>query len=157
MATKDLPALPRLSANDRITGTDRERLTRQVVRHYKNGTSCREIAEALGRSYGFVHKMLEEDGIDMRTRGGNQTKGTGARSSPTTNGQVPGTPDLPKTMRKAAAPAAEALSPGQKRAAAHAAAKAAPPAAKAKVTTRSAAAVAASGAKRVASKRAAGA
>jgi len=73
-----LPELTKLDPNTRITGTDRQKLGAKVAKHYKAGTSCREISEMLGRSYGFVHSLLEDQGIAMRARGGPQTKGTGA-------------------------------------------------------------------------------
>lgn len=55
---------------ERIVGDDRARLTELYVRHYEDGHSIRAIAEASGRSYGFVHRILAEAGVQLRKRGG---------------------------------------------------------------------------------------
>ncbi|MDX3772085.1 MULTISPECIES: helix-turn-helix domain-containing protein [unclassified Streptomyces] len=36
----------------------------------EGGASIRAIADAHGRSYGFVHRMLSEAGVTLRGRGG---------------------------------------------------------------------------------------
>ena len=54
----------------RVTGEAREQLARDVVARYEAGASIREIAEDVGRSYGFVHAMLTESGVQLRGRGG---------------------------------------------------------------------------------------
>ena len=74
----DLPELPKLDANTRITGTDRKKLSALLVRHYKAGITCREIGEKIGRSYGFVNALLVEGGANIRPRGGTQVTGSGA-------------------------------------------------------------------------------
>lgn len=54
----------------RLVGEDRERLTTQVTGRYDEGKSIRDIAAETGRSYGFVHRVLVENGTAMRSRGG---------------------------------------------------------------------------------------
>ena len=56
-----------------ITGAAREELTREMKKQYENGLSIRAIAEAHGRSYGFVHQVLTEAGVPLRSRGGDRT------------------------------------------------------------------------------------
>ena len=51
---------------------DRETDARLVAREYEQGgLSVREIAAAYGLSYGKVHKLLAEQNVRMRPRGGN--------------------------------------------------------------------------------------
>lgn len=78
--TKELPALPSFAPHVRIKGADRDKLVKLVIRHYKAGVSVREIGERMGRSYGFVHKMLLENKVALRARGGAQIKGSGVRA-----------------------------------------------------------------------------
>ena len=61
----------RLRPNVRITGADRAQLAKLVHGRYQAGESIRALALSLGRSYGFVHQLLEEDGAELRRRGGN--------------------------------------------------------------------------------------
>ncbi len=64
-----------LSKGARITGTQRTKLTTQVVRAYGKGASVRELAELHGRSYGFIHGLLIEADVTMRGRcGANRVK-----------------------------------------------------------------------------------
>jgi Helix-turn-helix domain len=55
----------------RIIGPARDKLTSQLVTKYENGASIRQLAEDIGRSYGFVHGLLIEAGVTLRGRGGN--------------------------------------------------------------------------------------
>jgi len=59
-----------LKKGARITGASREKLADQVTKKYEGGDSIRELAESTGRSYGFVHRLLSENGAAMRGRGG---------------------------------------------------------------------------------------
>ena len=59
-----------LGPRQRITGEDREKLSREVVKLYAKGESVRAIAEKLDRSYGNVHRLLVEAGVEFRPRGG---------------------------------------------------------------------------------------
>ena len=54
----------------RITGDDRSRLAGELQEKYDSGTSIRALAEETGRSYGFVHRILSEAGVNLRGRGG---------------------------------------------------------------------------------------
>ncbi len=61
----------------RITGDSRDRLQSSLKELYESGASIRVLADRTGRSYGFVHKVLEESGVELRSRGGpNRTKAT---------------------------------------------------------------------------------
>jgi predicted transcriptional regulator len=58
-----------------ITGTQREKLATDLKTKYEKGASIRALAEQTGRSYGFVHRVLAETGVQLRGRGGaNRTK-----------------------------------------------------------------------------------
>lgn len=67
----------KLSKGARITGDGRSDLAGSLVTRYSQGESIRSIAEDLGRSYGFVHGLLVESGVAMRSRGG-ATRGKAA-------------------------------------------------------------------------------
>jgi helix-turn-helix protein len=54
----------------RITGAARETLAGDLKKEYEGGASIRVIADAHGRSYGFVHQVLREAGVTLRGRGG---------------------------------------------------------------------------------------
>jgi hypothetical protein len=59
-----------LKKGARITGGDRNKLAADLKRKYASGRSIRELAGETGRSYGFVHRMLNEAGVSLRGRGG---------------------------------------------------------------------------------------
>jgi hypothetical protein len=54
----------------RITGADRQKLAGELTKKYANGASIRALAEETGRSYGFVHRILTENDVSLRSRGG---------------------------------------------------------------------------------------
>lgn len=54
----------------RIVGAERQTLARDLVQRYTNGESIRALAQSTGRSYGFVHRVLTESGVQLRQRGG---------------------------------------------------------------------------------------
>lgn len=54
----------------RITGGARDELAEQVRRRYESGESIRGLAAELGRSYGFVHRLLRDADVPLRSRGG---------------------------------------------------------------------------------------
>jgi len=60
----------RLAPQRRIVGTERVTVTGDCIRRYRAGQSIRSIAADLGRSYGFVHRILTEGGVRLRPRGG---------------------------------------------------------------------------------------
>jgi hypothetical protein len=66
-----------LRKGTRVTGSERSRLADELKRRYNEGESIRSLAAATGRSYGFVHRILIESGVDLRGRGG-ATRRSGA-------------------------------------------------------------------------------
>jgi Helix-turn-helix domain len=62
----------------RITGTDRSKLAGELKKKYSQGASIRALAEETGRSYGFVHRILTENDVALRGRGG-ATRGKSKR------------------------------------------------------------------------------
>ncbi|WP_431928593.1 helix-turn-helix domain-containing protein [Nonomuraea jabiensis] len=64
----------RLRPNVRITGAERHQLAQLVADRYQAGEPIRTLALSLGRSYGFVHQLLEEAGVELRHRGGDNRK-----------------------------------------------------------------------------------
>jgi hypothetical protein len=59
-----------LKKGSRVTGGERDRLSADLRRKYDGGASIRALADATGRSYGFVHRILTESGAALRGRGG---------------------------------------------------------------------------------------
>lgn len=58
----------------RITGPARDKIRTKLKRKYEKGATVRAQAEECGRSYGFVHRVLAEAGVRMRSRGGQVRK-----------------------------------------------------------------------------------
>ncbi|MBJ8345400.1 helix-turn-helix domain-containing protein [Antrihabitans sp. YC2-6] len=54
----------------RVTGKSRDKLQTQLKRQYEAGASIRSLAQATGRSYGFIHNVLVESKAQLRGRGG---------------------------------------------------------------------------------------
>jgi len=54
----------------RITGDDRSTLAADLKGRYAAGASIRTLAAETGRSYGFVHRILSENDVSLRSRGG---------------------------------------------------------------------------------------
>jgi hypothetical protein len=59
-----------LKKGARITGAERAKLAADLKKQYDKGRSIRDLADTHGRSYGFVHRVLSESGVDLRGRGG---------------------------------------------------------------------------------------
>lgn len=59
-----------LAKGQRITGSDRDKLAKDLKKKYESGRSIRELAADTGRSYGFVHRILSDAGVKLRGRGG---------------------------------------------------------------------------------------
>jgi hypothetical protein len=59
-----------LKKGARITGSDRTKLAAEVRKQYERGRSIRELADSHGRSYGFIHRLLTENDVALRGRGG---------------------------------------------------------------------------------------
>jgi hypothetical protein len=69
----------KLAKGARISGGVRDRLASDLKRKYEGGKSIRDLAGETGRSYGFVHRLLSESGVELRGRGG-ATRGRKKRS-----------------------------------------------------------------------------
>jgi predicted transcriptional regulator len=63
-----------IAKGQRITGPDRDKLGAQLRKQYLAGASIRELAGQTGRSYGFVHRILVDSGVELRGRGGATAK-----------------------------------------------------------------------------------
>jgi hypothetical protein len=59
-----------LKKGSRVTGVERDKLTGVLRKKYDAGASIRALAESTGRSYGFIHRVLNESGATLRGRGG---------------------------------------------------------------------------------------
>ncbi|WP_024288633.1 helix-turn-helix domain-containing protein [Cellulomonas sp. KRMCY2] len=68
-----------LPKGSRITGEGRNDLSASLAARYNRGESIRSMADDIGRSYGFVHGVLVEAGVTMRSRGG-ATRGAAAEA-----------------------------------------------------------------------------
>lgn len=67
MARRKLPPLDNTVLG---LGLDRVGLGRKLEPYYEAGMTTRDIAAAIGKSYGFVHRHLREAGVQLRPRGG---------------------------------------------------------------------------------------
>jgi hypothetical protein len=74
-----------LVKGSRITGTQRTELAAELAQRYADGESIRAIAEGTGRSFGFVHGLIKESGVEVRGRGG-ATRGTAAAAAKASDG-----------------------------------------------------------------------
>jgi len=54
----------------RLSGAERDELATWLVQEYEQGASIRSLADSTGRSYGFVHRVLSESEVTLRSRGG---------------------------------------------------------------------------------------
>ncbi|WP_460544202.1 helix-turn-helix domain-containing protein [Glycomyces halotolerans] len=70
LASDTAPGSSRTDPNRQVRGDERRELTEYVTSEYLKGQSIRDIASTIGRSYGFVHRLLSEGGVKLRTRGG---------------------------------------------------------------------------------------
>ncbi|MER7841504.1 helix-turn-helix domain-containing protein [Streptomyces sp. NPDC096040] len=53
-----------------MPGPERDKVAAELKARYEAGTSIRALAEATGRSYGGVHRLLADAGVAFRSRGG---------------------------------------------------------------------------------------
>jgi helix-turn-helix protein len=67
---REVPVADTLRKGTRVTGPDRSKLATDLKKRYDSGESIRALASATGRSYGFVHRILTENGVTLRGRGG---------------------------------------------------------------------------------------
>jgi Helix-turn-helix domain len=113
-----------LAKGSRITGTQRTTLASQYAKRYSAGESIRKIADDAGRSFGFVHGVLKEAGVELRGRGGATRGAKKAASSGSARKRTPA--PAKKAPAKAAAKkssAKTAKAPAKKAAAKKAPAK----------------------------------
>lgn len=75
LASVTAPSSSRTVPNRQVRGDERRALTEHVTVQYLKGQSIRAIASTIGRSYGFVHRLLNEGGVKLRTRGGARRAG----------------------------------------------------------------------------------
>ena len=61
---------PIIKKGARITGGERSTLADDLKAKYASGASIRALAAETGRSYGFVHRILSESEVSLRSRGG---------------------------------------------------------------------------------------
>ncbi|GAA3199401.1 helix-turn-helix domain-containing protein [Actinocorallia longicatena] len=55
---------------ERLTGDRRDQLAKDLAAKYASGQSIRQLAAETGRSYGAVHRLLVDHGVNLRSRGG---------------------------------------------------------------------------------------
>lgn len=60
-----------IAKGQRIIGAARDEVGAMLKEKYEKGASIRALAASTGRSYGFVHRVLSEAGVTLRSRGGN--------------------------------------------------------------------------------------
>lgn len=61
-----------------MPGPERDRIAAELKAKYEKGDSIRSLAESSGRSYGGVHRLLLDAGVEFRSRGGAQRKPCGS-------------------------------------------------------------------------------
>ncbi|MEV0055664.1 helix-turn-helix domain-containing protein [Saccharopolyspora shandongensis] len=59
----------KIKPGTRLKPAARERLARVLRSKYEKGASIRQLCKESGRSYGIVHRMLAEAGVQFRRRG----------------------------------------------------------------------------------------
>ena len=59
-----------LRKGTRVTGPERAQMATDLKNRYDAGESIRSLASSTGRSYGFIHRILTETGVTLRSRGG---------------------------------------------------------------------------------------
>ncbi|MET7489379.1 helix-turn-helix domain-containing protein [Streptomyces sp. NPDC005538] len=69
----------RKPARKLLPGPERDKVAADLKTRYEAGTSIRALAEATGRSYGGVHRLLADAGVQFRSRGGT-VRATGSTS-----------------------------------------------------------------------------
>jgi Helix-turn-helix domain len=69
-SSREVRVAETLKKGTRVTGADRAKLASDLKKRYDAGESIRSLAAATGRSYGFVHRILTENGVSLRGRGG---------------------------------------------------------------------------------------
>lgn len=62
--------IPELSRGQRLPDKERARIGALLLSEYQKGKSIRELCTETGYSIGRVRRMLEEAGVEFRSRGG---------------------------------------------------------------------------------------
>ncbi|HJV12399.1 MAG TPA: helix-turn-helix domain-containing protein, partial [Propionibacteriaceae bacterium] len=96
-----------LAKGSRITGTQRTELASRYAKRYAAGESIRKIADDAGRSFGFVHGVLKEAGVELRGRGG-ATRGAKKAASGSAAKKSAAGPAKKSAAKKSPAKAAKA-------------------------------------------------
>ena len=96
-----MQAAERADASRRIVGHERVTWAKDYVRRYGRGDSIRMIAADTGRSYGFVHRLLVESGVQLRKRGGARTRRTDSPARTFTHSPAAQTAQADAIRRKA--------------------------------------------------------
>ncbi len=58
-----------------VSGSERASARATAAARYAEGATVRAIATELGRSYGFVHRLLQEADVELRSRGARSRPG----------------------------------------------------------------------------------
>lgn len=61
-----MPLVTKVEKGKRVTGSARTRMGADLKKKYEKGASIRTLARLTGRSYGFVHRILSESGVQLR-------------------------------------------------------------------------------------------
>jgi len=88
LVTRSDTTYPLTNRHRPMLGPERGPVIRDVVAWYEAGASVRNIADHIGKSYGFVHRMLVDAGVTLRPRGApaGAVHGRGHRSGGVTGG-----------------------------------------------------------------------
>ena len=63
--------LPRIKKRKRLTAREQEAFTNRVVTAYQQRATIRDIMAETGRSYGVMHRIIDQSPkVQMRPRGG---------------------------------------------------------------------------------------
>lgn len=74
-----MTSVSKLTKRKQVTGAARSRMCSKLKKEYERGASIRALAELTGRSYGFIHRLLLESGVQLRGRGGRPFTGSPRR------------------------------------------------------------------------------
>ena len=67
---------------EHLSGSARAEARNVAATRYSEGATVRDIAAELGRSYGFVHRLLIESDVPLRSRGARTKAGASAPEIP---------------------------------------------------------------------------
>jgi len=62
--------LPRIKPRIQLKGEEREKFVEQVIKAYGHPASIRQICKETGRSYGAIYRVLVDNNVTLRPRGG---------------------------------------------------------------------------------------